>query len=573
MAITRSSANGVQASTDSPAGLGRLRLDVLLRELVDRAEEVIETEGRMHRLLDGVVSVASDLSLPDTLRRIVEVSVDLVGARYGALGVIGGDQQLSEFLTVGIEEEARQRIGHLPTGHGILGLLIREPRPIRLHDIAQHAEAHGFPADHPPMSSFLGVPLRVGGEVFGNLYLTQKAGGEDFTEDDEAVVVALAAAAGIAIKNAHLFEETRRRELWLEASTEVTAAMLQGAPAGRTLDLVVERARAVAGADAGLLLLPADAAPGLVVAAVAGAPAQEHLGAHVLGGPACEQLTAPATTLLDEEVGLMPGEGLPEGPTVLAPLEAGESVLGVLVVSRGPGAAAFTDADLRMVHTFAGHAALAVQYSRAQGDRQRLAVYEDRDRIARDLHDLVIQRLFALGLGLQSLAPRLRGSGVEERISAFVDDLDETIREVRRTIFSLQEPEDGPTGLRGELLRVLAAAALPLGFDPHVAFEGPLDSAVPADLRADLVATLGEALTNVARHACASRVAVRVTVDLADRSVVLTVDDDGVGPAPDAAPGHGIRNMASRAEHRGGTSALAARAGGGARLLWQVPLR
>ncbi|WP_432503256.1 sensor histidine kinase [Kineococcus arenarius] len=565
----------VSRDTPGPHGdtpLGRLRLDVLLRELVERAEEVIATEGRLHRLLEGVVSIASDLSLPDTLRRITEVATELSGARYGALGVVGPDRGLSQFVTVGVDEETRLRIGPPPRGHGVLGVLIDDPRPIRLHDIAEHAKSYGVPPNHPPMSSFLGVPVRVGEEVFGNLYLTEKSGGGDFTQEDEDVVVALAAAAGIAIKNADLFEQTRTRERWLEASTEVTAALLSGSGGARALDRVVAQACVAADADAGVLLL-ADAGPGLRVAAVAGPAAHGLVGRRVQDGPALEVLAAGAPRPLPSAGEHLPGLDAAAGPTALAPLSVPDrAALGVLALARRSGALEFTGAEVGMVSSFAGHAALAVEFERAQADRQRLAVYEDRDRIARDLHDLVIQRLFAVGLGLQSLGPRLRGTGAEDRMAAFVDDLDETIREVRRTIFSLQEPDEGPTGLRGELLRVASGATGPLGFEPHLALEGPLDSAVPDDVRADLLAVLGEALANVARHARASRVDVHVSVDAAGRELLLRVADDGVGPDPEASPGHGTRNMAARAERLGGQCALRPRERGGAELRWRVPL-
>ncbi|WP_337061477.1 sensor histidine kinase [Kineococcus sp. G2] len=557
---------------DGAASLSRSRLDVLLRELVERAEEVIAAEDRLHRLLEGVVSIASDLSLPDTLRRITEVATELSGARYGALGVVGPDRGLSQFVTVGVDEETRQRIGPPPRGHGVLGVLIEDPRPIRLHDIAEHAKSYGVPANHPPMSSFLGVPIRVGEEVFGNLYLTEKAGGGDFTQEDEDVVVALAAAAGIAIKNADLFEQTRSRERWLEASTEVTAALLGGSGGAQALHRVVAQACVAADADAGVLLL-ADASPGLRVAAVAGRGAEHLVGRRVDAGPALEVLSGAGARLLAQAGEHLPGLDAAGGPTALAPLSVPErDALGVLAVARRRGALEFTGAEVGMVGSFAGHAALAVEFERAQSDRQRLAVYEDRDRIARDLHDLVIQRLFAVGLGLQSLGPRLRGTGAEDRLAAFVDDLDETIREVRRTIFSLQEPDEGPTGLRGELLRVASGATDPLGFEPHLALEGPLDSAVPDDVRADLLAVLGEALANVARHARASRVDVHVAVDATGRELLLRVSDDGVGPDPDASPGHGTRNMSARAERLGGECVLRPRERGGAELRWRVPL-
>src|SRR5215475_14545128 len=226
--------------------LSRLRLQTLLEELVDRAQDVIAAESRLHRLLDAVVSVASDLSLPDVLRRIVQLSAELAGARYAALGVIGPDRKLVEFIHEGIDEETRERIGDLPTGGGILGLLIDRPEPLRLHDLTEHPQSFGFPPNHPPMRSFLGVPIRVRGKVFGNLYLTEKADGADFAEEDQEIVVALAAAAAVAVENARLYERTHRREQWLQASNDITGKLLAGADARETLSMVATQALSIA---------------------------------------------------------------------------------------------------------------------------------------------------------------------------------------------------------------------------------------------------------------------------------------------------------------------------------------
>src|SRR3954452_3837011 len=238
------------------ASLRSLRLDALLRELVARAEDVLDVEDRLRRLLDAVVSVASDLSLPDTLHRIVELAVELADARYGALGVIGPDGRLSQFVTAGVDDDLRRRIGDLPTRHGILGVLIRDPRPLRIANLARHGGRGGFPPNHPPMTTFLGVPVRSRDAVFGNLYLTEKRGGGEFTERDEDLVVALAAAAGVAVENSRLFEEVRRRESWLTAASEVTSRLLAGGDATVTARLVARKAAELAGGRAALLLLP-----------------------------------------------------------------------------------------------------------------------------------------------------------------------------------------------------------------------------------------------------------------------------------------------------------------------------
>jgi signal transduction histidine kinase len=540
-------------------------------------------ERKLHRLLDAVVAVASELSLPETLRRITELAAELADAQYAALGVIGPDLKLVEFITVGIDPHGRALIGDLPSGKGILGLLITHPETLRLPDLRKHPASFGFPPNHPPMGTFLGVPLRVRNEIFGNLYLTEKRGGGEFTNQDEDLIVALAAAAGIAVENARLYDETRRRERWLAASAEVTALLLRGAEAAETVQLVVDKAGEIAGADAAFLMLRDDASrpSQLTVRAARGEGGEAFIGHEytvtgALAGEVFDEAVPHSftdVTTIFAAVSADPPPAPYRGPGVMVPLSASGQIIGVLSVVRHQGAAAFADADVRMVNTFAGHAALVVEFSRASADRQRLAIFEDRDRIARDLHDLIIQRLFATGLGLQALMPRAQPVEIAQKISGYVDDLDATIHDVRKTIFSLQEPEDRPSGLRGEILRTLTAASEVLEFEPQLTMRGPLDSAVPTTLRPDLIAVLNEALTNVVRHAKATHVDVQVLVDTDTHHLTLVVEDDGIGPSRDDTAGHGTVNMQARAARLGGTFTLQARAAaGGAQLTWTVPL-
>lgn len=561
-----------------------LRLQSLLEELVDRAQHVIAAESRLHRLLDAVVMVASDLSLPDVLRRIVQSSCELVGARYGALGVVGPHRELTEFIYVGIEDELRQQIGDLPTGKGILGLLNDEPRPLRLVDIAHHPQSYGLPANHPPMRTFLGVPIRVRGEVFGHLYLTEKTDGADFTEDDEQVVVALAAAAGVAVENARLFEQTHRREQWLQASTDIAARLLAGASARDTLKLVVDRARVVA--DAKLVVLALVQEDG------------ERLVYEVVEGPQAAQLTGVSIPIEGSASGIVFTSGRPKmisdvaaegplyaaaqrlgfpvdelGPAILVPLAAGSHTFGVLSVSRSHGAAGFSDDDVRMVTAFAAHAALALEFARVQEDREQLAIFQDRDRIARDLHDLVIQRLFAVGLGLQGLSRLVTRPELADRVAGFVHDLDETIAEVRRTIFSLQQEPTAPaSGLRAQILAVCSETASALTFEPHVLLEGPIDSLATGPVGVDLVASLREALTNVARHSAASSAQVRVHAEPSARYLELVVADNGLGISPEVTRRSGLANVAERAERHGGQFSAESGPAGGTTLTWRVPI-
>ena len=367
----------------------------------------------LRQLLDAVVTIVSDLDATAMLQRIVHAATDLVDARYGALGVLDVSRtRLAQFITVGVDEEMHRAIGHLPEGHGILGLLIVDAKPLRLPDLHDHPESYGFPPNHPPMRSFLGVPVRVRDKVFGNLYLTDKTSAEVFSDVDEELVVGLAAAAGVAIENARLHEQV-----------------------------------------------------------------------------------------------------------------------------------------------------------------QELALVEDRERIARDLHDTVVQRLFATGLSLQGTARLVRADprSAESRIEAAIDDLDLTVKHIRSAIFALETARQLRESLRDRVLSLTREAADTLGFEPKVLFDGPIDTRVPAEVGTQLVATLEEALSNVARHAKASRVEVEIVLD---GDLVLRVTDDGVGPPPPGTHrGRGLENMRARAERLGGRLELKPAEPRGTALEWCVPCR
>jgi signal transduction histidine kinase len=510
-------------------------LDGLVRELTDRTAEVIVSQERLHRLLAAVVSLASDLSLPDVLRRIVESSCSLVGARYGALAVVGPDRQLLEFTY----------------GDG--------------HHTDSDQPGSVAAAFDPAAPGFLGVPVHVRGEVFGNLYLTDKDGGADFSRADQEIVVAVAAAAGIAIENARLYEQSRQREVWLRASSEVTNALLTGTPDRDALRLVAVRARLAADGVNALLALP-DVQGDLSVRVLDGEG--RGFGVSSEGSAAREVFDSGRAKVLDG----LPGQDR-IGPVVFVPLAAGERVLGVLIVARARDQRAFDASDVALVESFARQAALILEFTRATGAGRRLAVLEDRDRIARDLHDLVVQRLFGLGLGLQSMNGLVEQPMVAQRLADFVTEVDQTIREIRRTIFSLQEPPAGAADLRAQLLKVVQESARLLGFEPSLAMDGPVDSVVPDQVRPDLLATLREALANTARHASAKKVEVEVSVDRAATELRLVVRDDGEG-LPNRRGRHsgGLVNMAARAARWDGSCEVESTGGRGVSVTWRVPL-
>ncbi|MBG0816522.1 GAF domain-containing protein [Planomonospora sp. ID82291] len=553
-----------------------MRLDDLLSELRTRLEAVLATRDRVHALLEAVVSVGSDLDLETVLQRIVRTATTLVDAGYGALGVIGEERTLVQFVPVGLSEEEIVRIEHWPHGLGLLGLLIDQPQTLRLADIGDHPASYGFPPGHPPMGSFLGVPIRVREEVFGNLYLTEKRGGGQFDEEDESIVVALAAAAGVAIENARLYEDTRRRETWLQASAEITTSLLSGAEPADVLNRMAQRAREMAGADIVAVMLADEARQDLQVVLADGEAAGSLIGRHVpvAGSLAGTALLRGEPVMLNElaetDLLTLTAEHLSVGPVAAVPLGAAGAARGVLKLGKRAGRVPFSHADVRTLHAFAGQAALALELAETRRDAERLGLLEDRDRIARDLHDVVIQRLFAVAMTLMSTVRMVERPEASGRLQHAIDELDETIRQIRSTIFALQTPRQaaGPS-LRAQIVELVESSRGHLGFMPGLRMEGRLDNEVPEPLAEQLLAVLREALSNIVRHAKASRAQVSAQVT-ADR-LVLAVGDDGVG-LPEGGRRSGLRNMAERAERLGGSFQVAAPPEGGTLLEWSVPL-
>ncbi len=540
-------------------GLSRVRLDALLQELLVRVDEIVTSQERLRALLDAVVGIGADLDLNSTLDRIVAAACELVGARYGALGVVRRDgKRLSRFITRGIAEDQIAEIGPYPEGHGILGLLIEHPEALRLHDLSEHPQSYGFPANHPPMKSFLGVPIRSGDRIFGNLYLTEKAEGADFTDDDEHAVTALAAAAGVVIDNARLYADTERRRRWHEVTAEITQLMLDDFDPQEALQLIASRAREVSRSLVGVILLVDG--DDLVVQAVDSPPDfQRYIGhrfpanlpllADALQGD--EQVVIEDVAELAKEAGLL--TEVPElelvGRTILAPLPPGShSTGGLLAVAAAQGAVLGVTPGTDLVRMFANQVTLALDRKQAQRDQSTLAVLEDRDRIARDLHDLVIQRLFATGLQLQGMH-RLVGPDAQQRISRAVEDIDSTIHDLRGAIFELHHQPDR-SSLRADVYALVNDYTQPLGFRPHLTCNGPIDTAIPDDARPQILATLRESLSNVVRHAQASDVRVDLTVT--GQGVTLRVADNGIGISA-AGRRSGLQNLEDRATAVGGS--------------------
>jgi signal transduction histidine kinase len=556
--------------------LPQLRLDELLAELQVRLTAVVSTRDRVRSLLEAVVAIGGNLDLDLVLRQIIEAAVSLVDARYGALGVIGDAGRLTDFVTFGLDEEQIAAIDHWPEGRGLLGELITNPHALRLADMSAHPRSYGFPAGHPPMKTFLGVPVRIRDEVFGNLYLTEKQGGAEFDDEDEVVVTALAAAAGVAIENARLYDEARRQQAWLRATADITQRLLSGAEPGQVLALVTEQAREICRADLVVLALQAGSGRQLVIEHAAGDGADEATGIVLpvdgsVSGIVLDSgkpLIIPDFTA-DKRAAPAAREHLHLGPAVVVPLGAPGNVRGILTAGRRPGSLPLAPQDVEVLITFAAQAGVGLELAEHRRDTERFAVLDDRDRIARDLHDLVIQRLYATGMSLEGVTARAGDSEIGRRVSSAVDALDDTIKEIRSAIFSLHaRPDPDQAGLRAQILAVADESAEGLGFAPGLRMAGRLDEAVPAEAGEHLLSALREALSNAARHAAATKV--DVTVE-AGSDLVLTVRDNGTG-IKDTTRRSGLGNLTERAELLGGTLEIAAPDGGGTKLIWRVPL-
>ena len=461
--------------------LSQLRLRELLTEVRDRVEQIVEGRDRLDGLVEAMLVVTSGLDLDVTLRTIVHTAIELVDARYGALGVRGTGHELTEFVYEGIDPHTRDRIGHLPEGRGVLGLLIDDPQPIRLENILDHPASVGFPPGHPPMRTFLGVPVRIRDEVFGNLYLTDKVTGTPFSEDDVVLAQALAAAAGIAIDNARLYEQSRARQAWIAATHDIATELLAGADPATVFRLMADEALKLTDADGTFVAVPDDSeAPAqdvdeLVVVATAG-EATAGWGAGpipVNATPIGEAFVRRLPHRLDKlDIGAVTGIG----PALVLPLRTTDTVAGVLVTVRREGARPFSAEQLDMTAAFADQAALAWQLASSQRRMRELEILSDRDRIARDLHDHVIQRLFAVGLALQGTIPRTRSVEVQQRLATCVDDLQAVIQEIRTAIFDLHGATGGTTRLRQRLDEAIAQFSGD-GLHTTAQFVGPLSVA------------------------------------------------------------------------------------------------
>lgn len=529
-------------------------------------------------IIDAMLVITSELELETTLRSIVRSAMDLLDARYGALGVLGEDHALSAFLYDGIDGETRERIGPLPSGHGVLGLLIDQPEVIRLTDLREHPAAVGFPSHHPTMTTFIGAPIRVRGSVYGNLYLTGKKRGGHFSEGDEEVIRALAAAAGIAIDNARNYEQAQSRFRWIEATRDVRTELLAGADELAVLKLIADKTLELAGADLVFVAQPDDPElpPHLVehlvvsVASGVGADRLEGVRIPVTGSTSGTAFVSQQPTRghrLEYTVAREIRDGY--GPVLAAPMRAFATTTGVLVALRAQGRPAFTGDVVDMTAHFADQAALALHLGASATRAREVEVLAERERIARDLHDHVIQRIFAEGLSLQGTLQRTRSPEVRERLTRTIDTLQDIVQEIRTTIFDLQTGDTQTSRLRQRIDEAIDQQLGDAVLRTHVRISGPL-SVVDQRTAEHVVAVVRESVSNVVRHARAE--SMTVTVGIGD-DVVVEVSDDGVGLGDgDEADRSGLVNLARRAESLGGTLTTPPRDGGTV-VRWSVPLR
>ena len=560
----------ISALHDTPS---QLRLRELLAEVQDRVDHIIERRDRLDGLVEAMLMVTAGLDLDRTLQTIIETATKLVDARYGALGIRGEGHQIVDFVLAGMGAAELAEIGRAPQGIGVLGVLLDDPKSIRLDEISNHPASVGFPPNHPPMHTFLGVPIRIREEIYGNLYLTEKAGGQPFSDDDEVLVEALAAAAGIAIDNARLYEQSRAQQAWIEATRDIATQLLAGDEPIHVLRRIASDVLRLSQAEGAFIATAAvtdtedQSAAQLVVVDAVGAAripalaptisADSVLGRAFAGQRPCRLAEIDDRAMIDQ---LMPDTG----PAMVIPARA--NVAGIVVLLRRRGAPEFSKDQVDMMAAFTDQAAVAWQLAVSQRRMHELEVISERDRIARDLHDHVIQRLFAVGLTLQGAIPRARAPEVQQRLADIVDELQNVIQEIRTTIFDLHGGNSGTTRLRQRISDAVAAFSRD-GLRVGVHFVGPL-SVVDAVLADHAEAVVLEAVSNAVRHAGARTISVTIRVE---DELTVEVADDGCGIPPDITPS-GLTNLCDRAGQLGGTMSVTDAAGGGTLLRWSVPL-
>lgn len=541
-----------------------------------RLDESQIARDQMEHLLHAIVGLNSDLELNATLQRLVTAAMELTGAGYGALGVLGPDDMLVSFLHSGMDDGTVARIGHLPVGKGVLGVLLDEPQSLRLDDLRQHSAAVGFPEHHPPMRALLGVPIMIRQKMFGSLYLTEPTGRSAFSESDEALVQALASAAAVAIDNARLYEQARATARWMTASRAMVAAMADTDHTAQPLTLIAERACELADAEQAIVLvpddpdLPADEVQTLIVTTAVGLLAEEVVEREIpVDGSTAGAAFRTGVPMITESFRhpIQAFTDVGQRPAIVMPLRAPQGVVGVLVVARHEDQPPFDAGYLDLMSDFADHATVALSLAATREQTRGFSIIADRERIAHDLHDHVIQRLFAVGMDLQGTVARSRSTETTDRLNHAMDDLQSTIEEIRGTIFALQS-SGRQSSFRQRVQDAIAELTERRDVATSVRVSRPL-SAVSDDLAEHATPVIIEAISNVVRHSGAEHLTVSITVT---EDLTIEVTDDGCGIDVENGRRSGLANMARRAALVGGSCVIDGAPGGGTHVKWTAPL-
>lgn len=566
------------SSDEHSSAFGGLGQRGLVNRMHEQLDELLAGRDQMEHLLRVFVEIGADLDLDATLRRIITAARGLTSAPYGALAIRDPEGELLAFIHEGMDEATVELIGHLPVGKGVLSVSLLDVPALRLDDLTAHPAAVGFPEHHPPMQAFLAVPITIRGNVFGNIYLTHVDPGRAFSDSDEVAARALAFAAAVAIDNARLFERERTSVKWMEASREITTALLSAAERPvRPLELVAQRACALIEAEQAIVLVPADPdlpeeeIDTLVVAAAVGVHASDVIGRRVpvdtsTSGEVFRSGNPQITEALRYPIQAFTDVG--QRPAIVMPLRAHDQVVGVIAIARGVDQPPFDETYLDLVSDFATHAAMALVLSSAREDARQLTILAERERIAHDLHDHVIQRLFAAGMDLQGTLARARSPEIAERLNRTLDDLQTIIEEIRTTIFQLKNPAMSNADFRQRIQRVVANLTGDREVVTTIRTNGPM-TAVGGELADHAEAVTAEAVSNVIRHSGASRLTIEASVG---DMLTLDISDDGCGIPEDNARNSGLANMRHRAEQLGGTCEITSTPDGGTRVHWSAPL-
>lgn len=558
----------------SPFGLSRPEY---LSRMHEQLEELVADRDQMGQLLEVAIEIGSDLDLDATLHRIVDAAVKMTGATYGAIGVWAPDDTLSSFVHSGIDAATVQQIGHLPVGKGVLGVLRDRAEPLRLTDLTQHRDAVGFPEHHPPMRAFLGMPIAVRGSVYGALYITDDVAQAEFSGADEVTVRALASAASVAIDNARLLAEARARARWTDASRSIMAAVLSEHTDEEPLRLIAGSAMELTDAEQGIVLIPVEPNDGglevdhLVVSAAVGRYADDVLGQLIpVDGSTSGGVFTSGQPVITESFRrpIQSFTDVGERPAIVMPLRSDDETLGVIAVARNPAQPPFDTSYLALVSDFATHATFALRMAAARDRTQQVSLFEDRERIARDMHDVVIQRIFAVGLDLQGVVGRVHNRDVSGRIARCIDELQAVIDEMRMAIFNLAHAGDKHTTFSHRVQEAIARLTENQTITTTIKMTGPIN-VVTGDLADDAEAVVAEAISNAVRHSNGTAITIEISVEDA---LTLHISDDGDGIPATNDRKSGLSNMIERARNHGGDCSITSPGDGGTQVAWRVPL-